>query len=189
MFCMRCGQQVSDTAAFCPVCGQPANQPVTPVTGYGGSPPAVAFAAAPSDLKRVSGWLVLFCVGFTVLWPVWTFLLYAVNRFSILYHFTPLALLGPIRIVFGIVVGILLWTGKPVALIVLRIYLVLAGMLMLWSIVTQIQIIMRFPRYFESISGITSLFTLMLNLIFLVTTIAYFSLSKRVQATYGSKLF
>ncbi len=189
MFCMRCGQQVSDTAAFCPVCGQPANQPVTPAPGYGAPPPAFASAAAPSSLKGVSGWLLPFCIGFTILWPIWTLLQYALNRFSILYHFTPLALLGPIRIVFGIVVGIMLWTGESAALMLLRIYLVLSGMLTVWSIFTWVQIIVRFPKYFASIGSITSLLTLVLNLVFLVVTIAYFSLSKRVKATYGSKLF
>lgn len=189
MFCMRCGQQVPDIASFCANCGQPANQPVTTATGYEVTPPAGAYAAAPSNLKGVSGWLVLFCIGFTILWPFWTLLLYAVNRFSILYHFTPLALLTPIRIVFGIVVGIMLWTGKPAALIALRIYLALAGVLTLWNIVSWVQIAMRFPRYFESASAIMSLFTLVMSVVFLVSTILYFAMSKRVQATYGSKLF
>ncbi|HJX84202.1 MAG TPA: zinc-ribbon domain-containing protein [Candidatus Angelobacter sp.] len=189
MFCMRCGQQVPETASFCADCGQPANQPVAPAAGYGGPPPASAYTAAPSNLRGVSGWLVVFCVGFTILWPIWTLLQYALSGLSILHHFIPLALLGPIRIAFGIVVGIMLWAGKPVALMVLRIYLALTGLLMLWSIVTWVQIIMRFPRYFESPSSISSLLTLALNLVFLVSTIAYFAMSKRVQATYGSKLF
>jgi hypothetical protein len=189
MFCMRCGQQVPETASFCATCGQPTKQPAAPAASYGATPPVGVYVPAPSNLQGVTGWLVLFCIGFTILWPFWTLLLYAVNRFSILSHFTPLALLTPIRIVFGIVVGIMLWTGKPAALIVLRIYLALAGLLTLWSIVTWVQIIIRFPRYFESTSAVLSLFTLVMSLIFLVSTILYFAMSKRVLATYGSKLF
>jgi hypothetical protein len=189
MFCTRCGQQVPDTAAFCAACGQPAKQPVTPVTTTPGPPPAVAYGAAPSNLKGVSGWLVLFCVGLTILWPIWTLLQYAVSNFIFLRHFTPLFLLGPIKLVFGIVVGILLWMGKPVAMVVLRIYLALAGMLTLWSIFSWVQIIMRFPRSFQSVASITSLLSLVLNLVFLVSAIAYFAMSERVKATYGSKLF
>lgn len=137
----------------------------------------------------MGGWLVLFCVGFTILWPIWTLLQYAATSFVFLRHFTPLFLLGPARIAFGVVVGIMLWAGKPAAMVALRIYLALAGALMLWSIFGWVQMIVRFPRYFESIASISTLFNLALNLVFLVSTIVYFAMSRRVQATYGSKLF
>ncbi len=188
MFCMRCGQQVPETASFCAACGQPVNQPVAPATSSG-APPPVAYVAAPSNLKGVSGWLVVFCVGFTVLWPVWTLIQYAMTNFFLVRRFTPLFLLGPVRIVFGIVVGIALWAAKPPAMVLLRIYFALAGMLTLWGTVSWIGIIMRLPRFFESIGNLTSLLTLVLQIVFLAAGIAYFSMSKRVQATYGSKLF
>jgi zinc ribbon protein len=189
MFCLRCGQQVPDTATFCPACGQPTNQPLAPVITSPAPPPPVVNAAAGSNLKGVGGWLLLFCVGFTILWPIWTVLQYAATILLVHFRFNPLFLLGLFRLVFEIVVGVVLWTGKPVAMVLLRIYFSLAGLLTLWGIVGWIMIILRFSRAFESIGSIMSLLTLVLHVVFLVSAIAYFSMSERVKATYGSKLF
>src|SRR5260370_13526891 len=101
MFCMRCGQQVPDAARFCAVCGQPANKPVTLASSYGTSAPAFADPAMSSSLKGVSGWLLLFCVGFTILWPLWMLMQYSLTNFMLLRRFTPILLLGPVRMFFG----------------------------------------------------------------------------------------
>jgi hypothetical protein len=193
MFCMRCGRELPDTAAFCAACGQPAKQTVAPPPAYTAAPappPPVAgvsaYAPAPA-LKGVGGALLFFCICFTVLWPFWTLIQYGMTGFSIFSRFTPFALFAPVRVVFGIVVGVVLWTGQAAAIMLLRIYFAFAALLTLWSLFNVIQFALR---YHGGLWYMRSLVTgLAPSIVFLVAGIIYFSVSERVRATYGSKLF
>jgi hypothetical protein len=193
MFCARCGQQIPEALGLCPVCGLQANAPAGSAPS---APPPAAASPAPVALQPppaphagnvlggVGGWLLFFCISFTILWPLWQLAQYA------LYHFAfrgPFWWLGPLRLVFGIVVGAMLWTGKPVAMQALRVYFVYSGGLALWSLVNWVRILGRLhsDAYLMSsfIVGLGS------SLAFLAIGLAYFSTSERVRATYGSKLF
>lgn len=200
MYCARCGQPLKEALGFCPACGQQVNVPVSPAPS-----PAQATAAAPvqagvlppppplyaaqspayaaQSSRGVGGWLLFFCISFTILWPLWQLSQYAIYHFS--FH-TPLSMLGPLRMVFGIVVGAMLWSGKPVAMQLLRIYFVLAGALTLWNLFNWFQIIVRY--HYNPIVSTSFIFGLGSSVAFLVSGVLYFSVSERVRATYGSKL-
>jgi hypothetical protein len=195
MFCARCGQQIPEALGLCPVCGYQVNAPVSPAPAASVAqpmaaapageqlppPPPMAYAAPVHH--GIGGWLLVFCIGFTILWPLWQLSQYA------LYHFAfrgPLGWLGPFRLIFGIVVGAMLWTGKPVAMQLLRIYFVLAGALTLWGLFNWTRIVLQYHA--NVLSNRTFIFGFGPSVVFLVSGLLYFSTSERVRAAYGSKL-
>ncbi len=195
MFCLRCGQEVPASAAFCASCGQPTQQPVAQAASYAPPPPpvqqasAAAYGSARQDLKGVSGGLLFFCLAFTILWPLWTFSQYAMYNFVIFRHLTLLGSLSLLRVALGIVVGIVLWTRSPAAIMLLRIYFAVAGVLTLWSIYNWVQLVARFHNNVSFPFVQSFVFGFIPSLVFLVAGIIYFATSERVRATYGSKLF
>ena len=188
MFCARCGQEIPDKSQICPVCGgaakveaylAPAAQPAAAVAP---PPPAGVPAAA---LRGVGGWLLFFCIGFTILWPLWTLSQYSLSRFA--FRGLPGAA-GLLRLVLGIAVGVVLWMGKPAAMMLLRVYFALSGLLLLWSVVNWVRLLARFPDFSPRL--LQPLVTgLGLSIVLFVSGILYFSRSQRVRATYGSNLF
>ena len=195
MFCMRCGQEVPESAAFCANCGQAVQQPVAAPATYAPPPPptpqpsVVAYGAPRQQSKRVSGALLFFCVAFTILFPVWTLGQYAVYNFAIFRHLTPLTSLSLLRLVFGIVVGIMLWTLAPAALMLVRIYFAVSGMLTLWGIYSWVQFFARYHNNSSFVYIQPLVFGFLPHVAFLMIGIIYFATSERVRATYGSKLF
>jgi hypothetical protein len=190
MFCARCGQQLPDSAQFCASCGQPVNlasQPAPPPAPFQtGAAPAPQFAppyVASYAPQGVGGALLFFCICFTVLWPLWVLSQYALFRFRL----TPLSIIGLVRLAFGLLAGIMLWTRQSSAMLLLRIHLGVTGAFTIYSLFNLLLIMTRFHysplvawRVFSSI-GVT--------IIFLLSATVYFSVSERVRATYGSKLF
>jgi hypothetical protein len=191
MFCMRCGQDVPETAQFCASCGQPARLPVTPspAASYGAAPPPPQQTGvstpetAQENLKGVAGWLLFFCIGFTVLWPLWVLGQYAFYSIG----FRLIGVLGLLRMVFGIVVGVFLWTGNRAALVLLRVYFVISALLLAWSIYNVGTFMLRY----HAMSGILMSWTRSQApyVLFLVLGIAYFAMSERVRATFGENLW
>jgi hypothetical protein len=175
--CPACGLQVNAPAG-----GPPATPPATAAPAHAAiQPPPPPYA--PTPRSGVGGWLLFFCISFTILWPLWQLSQYA------FYHFPfrgPFAWLGPLRLVFGIVVGAVLWTGKPVAMQLLRIYFIFAGALTLWSLFNWFRIIVR--MHYNPLLSSSFIFGLGSSVAFLVCAVLYFSMSERVGATYGSKL-
>jgi hypothetical protein len=190
MFCARCGQQIADATVICPHCGGAASveayvAPPSPQTAAAAAVPGLEAPLVASGLRGVGGWLLFFCIGFTILWPLWTLSQYAMGRFA----FRGVAgAAGLIRLGFGIVVGAALWTGKPAAMTLLRIYFALSGALLLWSMFNWARISMHYNVFSPSFLQ-TLLLGLGLPLVLLVSGVLYFSKSERVRATYGSKLF
>ncbi len=196
MFCMRCGQEVPESAAFCANCGQPAQQPVVPAAGYAPPPPqpiqqagVAPYPSAGRELQGVSGALLFFCVAFTILWPLWTISQYAIYHFAIFRHLTALSSLGLLRLALSIVVGVVLWTRSPAAIMVLRIYFAIAGLVTLWALVNWVQILARFHNNISFTFLQSFIFGFVPYVAFLIIGIIYFATSERVRATYGSKLF
>jgi hypothetical protein len=136
-------------------------------------------------LRGVGGWLLFFCIGFTILWPLWTLSQYGLSRF--VFRGLPGAA-ALLRLGLGIAVGVVLWMGKPAAMTLLRIYFVLSGLLLLWTFVNWGRFFMRFPNFSPRV--LQPLVTgLGLSIVLLVAGVLYFSRSERVRATYGSTLF
>ncbi len=190
MFCMRCGQDVPVAAEFCPACGQSTKLPVAPAASYGSAPPPIQQAAVPppgageANLKGVAGWLLFFCICFTVFWPLWVLSQYALHRIV----FRPLSALGLLRMAFGVVVGVLLWAESRSALVLLRIYFVISVVLQAWNIFNFFTLMLRYNASFLSSTMISWLMSTVFYVLFLVLGIAYFAKSERVRATFGENL-
>jgi hypothetical protein len=148
---------------------------------------AAQFPPAPDTTQSrhgVRGWLLFFCVSFTILWPVWVIPQYFI------YHFvlSPFSVLGLLRLAFGIITGIGLWMTKPGAMALLRIYFVLSGLLAVLNVFSLILVAVRFHTL-RFLSSTPVLWVTGSSLAFLAAGLLYFSLSERVRTTYGSKLF
>ena len=159
----------------------PAPQPAA-----GAIPPPPPPPAAPAgSLHGVGGWLLFFCIGFTILWPLWTLSQLALSRF--VFRGLPGAA-AFLRLVLGITVGVVLWMGKPAAMTLLRIYFAFTALLLLWTFVNWGRFFLRYPHFSPSL--LQPLVTgLGLSIVLFVAGLLYFSRSERVRATYGSQLF
>ena len=199
MFCARCGQQIAEGTRICPACGGETAIPqqyVAPPTVVAPLPPPIQNSVS-SVPQGVGGWLLFFCISFTILLPLWTLTNLLHGRigyawFSLMLHDRSIhvwfSLIALSRTVFGVVMGIMLWLRNEAAMVLLRIYLVLGVALFLWSIFNLVRAALSF--------NVSPLVVLRANsaglgilLIFLTAAIIYFSTSERVRATYGSKLF
>lgn len=190
MFCARCGQEIPDKSQICPVCGGATSveaylpQAAQQAPGAIPAPPQPPAVPAGS-LRGVGGWLLFFCIGFTILWPMWTLSQYALSHFVFRGPAGAAALL---RLLLGIATGVVLWMGKPAAINLLRIYFALTGVLLLWSFVNWGRFFIRYsdfsPRLLQPL--VTGLG---LSIVLFVAGVLYFSRSERVRATYGSTLF
>jgi hypothetical protein len=100
----------------------------------------------------------------------------------------PAGVLGLARLGLGIVVGVALWMAKPVAMVLLRIYLVLSSLLSALSVFGLVRAAAHFntPWLLYSWPVLRGTGA---SIVLLLAAAAYFSLSERVRATYGSKLF
>ena len=189
MFCRRCGSQIPEGLGMCSVCGLEIDVPwqpapaVSPATAAPRSvvPPPASYALAGP--VGVGGWLLFFCIGFTILWPLWQLSQYA--RFHL--EFRGLGWLGLSRLGLGFVAGVLLWTKNPFAMALLRFYYALSALLSVWGVLNLVRAVKHFnagPLFWEIfLRGFGS------ALLFLIAGVFYFALSRRVRATYGSNLF
>ena len=190
MFCARCGQEIPDKTQICPACGgaAPVEAYLTPAAQPAAGaipPPPPPPAASAESLHGVGGWLLFFCIGFTILWPLWTLSQLALSRF--VFRGLP-GTAAFIRLLLGITVGVVLWMGKPAAMMLLRIYFAMTGVLLLWSFVNWGRFFMHYPGFSSSL--LQPLVTgLGLSIVLFIAGILYFSRSERVRATYGSQLF
>lgn len=188
MFCARCGQQVPQASQACPFCGQPVDwawqtspPPPAPAaaTGVRYAPPAPRAHAA----QGVGGALLFFCIAFTILWPLWVLSQYARLNFRI----SPLGVIGLVRIAFGVLVGIMLWTRQSASMILLRIHLATGAAFAAYNLLNVLQFLFRYQ--FSPLVAWRVFSSLGVTLIFFLSSVVYFSVSERVRATYGSKLF
>jgi hypothetical protein len=190
MFCARCGQEIPDKTQICPACGGAASVEayLTPVAQptAGAIPAPLPPPAVPAgSVHGVGGWLLFFCIGFTILWPLWTLSQYALSHF--VFRGLPGAA-ALIRLLLGITTGVVLWMGKPAAITLLRIYFALTAILLLWIFVNWGRFFMRYNGFS---SGVLQrlVMGLGLSIVLFVAGLLYFSRSERVRATYGSNLF
>lgn len=189
MFCARCGQQVPQPSQACPSCGQPVDwawqtspPPPAPAaaTGVRYAPPAPPRAYAA---QGVGGALLFFCIAFTILWPLWVLSQYA--RFN--FRMSPLAVIGLLRLVFGVLVGIMLWTRQSAAMVLLRIHLGVTALFTAYNLINFLPFVMHYQFSPLVVWRVFSSFAV--SLIYLGSAVIYFSVSERVRATYGTKLF
>jgi hypothetical protein len=192
VFCARCGQQLPDKSETCSYCGQPANwvwQPAPPPPAPGqpaAAAPVRQFAPSPGAVygpQGVGGALLFFCICFTILWPLWVLSQYA--RFH--FRMNPLSVIGLVRLAFGVLVGIMLWTRQSAAMVLLRIHLAATAAFTAYNLLVALLLMFRYT--YVPFAALQVFSSIAVSVIFLLSAIIYFSVSQRVRATYGSKLF
>lgn len=183
MFCARCGEQIPDASQICPLCGREASLQVDP-------PAPLPTASYPRSTalthpviigpRGVGGWLLFFCVSLTILAP-----LNILMRASAGWRLTSPYLLSDLGVLYGMVVGAALWLTRPISLMLLRIYFMIAGATAVLSVLNLVSAALRAHKSFFLLPTFTPTFS---AVGFLLLWFAYFRKSARVRNTYGSNL-
>lgn len=164
-------------------------------------PPIIAhhpsLASAPVALgpKGVGGWLVFFCVGITILSP-----LYSIGQISMNWEqaqpaFTQFPNLktaviwenaGSIALlIYGFIVGCMIWSGNPKGREIAKKFLVIRLFVFIGIEFITIVIMGDMPsQVVASVTG-AAVGALLANLFWFLTWWFYFKKSKRVRNTYG----
>ena len=187
MFCARCGQQIPEASEVCPLCGRQTTLKLDPIPAPAPAPAQprspYAFVTIPQNLgpSGVGGWLLFYCIGLSILTP-----LMGLAQFSILLHFLNYEyVLDFMRVIYGTVVGIVLWMKRPIAIFLLRIYfIVIAGTLLL-GVLRLVALSLRTHTSIALVQGFTRVIA---QIGFSILWFAYFRKSERVRNTYGANL-
>ncbi|MBZ5532173.1 MAG: DUF2569 family protein [Acidobacteriia bacterium] len=193
MFCARCGQQIPDASELCPLCGReavlhlPPSSPSDPLAAPHASPQVqprarVAFGGGPIG---VGGWLLFFCITITILSPVAIFSQSAalIRRRGL--QTSTGTLIYVARAAYGIVVGIFLWMGHPVAMFLLRIYFAILSFSILIAILF---VVLAGLRGANPVAISESAAPVMQLTAYVLIWASYFLKSVRVRNTYGRNL-
>ena len=184
MFCARCGQQIPEASATCPLCGQETTLKLEPVAA-----PAPAKPGAPYDfvtipqnlgLSGVGGWLFWFCISVTILGP-----LALIGQFFTLQFRSPQLMLEAIRLLYGAVVGVFLWMERSTAILLLRIYFIFLAVSYLLVFLNLASVALaRHTTPFQ----LPAFYSTVLSAGFSFLWFLYFHRSERVRNTYGRNL-
>jgi len=140
---------------------------------------AIPIAANP-ELKGVGGWLLVFCILYTIGGALF---LFATRPFRGDF----LDILYLLQAIIAFVVGIHVWSVNKSALFVLKIYFIVALCVRILGLLVILLALLSGTTKNQSELGVA----LMFSFIGLGTTIAwigYFRYSQRVKNTYGSNL-
>ncbi len=193
MFCARCGQQIPDASEVCPLCGREAVLHVPPSIANDPMPvphastqvqpgARVAYGGGPIGVR---GWLLFFCIAITILSPVVAFSQSAalIRRRGLQTNTGTLIYVG--RAAYGIVVGIFLWMGHPVAMFLLRIYFALLSFSILIAVLL---VVLAGLRGASPVAISESAAPAMQLTTYVLIWVSYFLKSVRVRNTYGRNL-
>ena len=169
MYCSRCGAEISNSAGECRFCGvRLSSQPFDYVTNAGAAQIPVSAQVQPIGI--VGGWLLCFCILVTVAAPVAMFAGGFPGRMTF------------IRVIFGMVTGILVWSVRRTAMHWLRSYFVIALITRVAVMFAETDSSARNTLWFGSLVANT------LGLLFVFAWIVYFCTSRRVKLTLGANL-
>jgi hypothetical protein len=187
VFCARCGQQIPEASEVCPLCGQQTTLKLDPIPAMA---PALAqprspyaFVTIPQNLgpSGIGGWLLLYCLGLSILTP-----LIGMAELSVLLRFLNYEyVVDFIRALYGTVVGIVLLTKRPIAIFLLRIYFIVTAASLLLTLLRLIAVALRPHSPLVLVREITAL---IVQIIIPALWFAYFHKSERVRNTYGANL-
>lgn len=181
---MNCGSDLSRGTIAAPVkppaMGSPGSTASTAPTA---AVPVVAAAATPTQLRGVGGWLLVFCIWVTIFDPLMDLRLLPYLRYL---STNPMLLLSFGVTTFGVVIGVLLWSGNRAGLLLLRAYFPLVAILSVLGLVRYLAAMRRVP--FEPWFVWTLVSSWGRVLVFLVVWVWYFRVSARVRNTYGENL-
>jgi hypothetical protein len=185
MFCASCGSNIGPSTPFCPFCGAKLRQSAAAAGRLSLSSPEGIYAISPQeDLAGVWGWLLFFCVILTVIRP----LLLAIDGFGGPWYLILLEWLGA---VFGVVVGISLWSRAEYALKLLRFYFGVAFAFgLLGLIASAIAFVIQGLKTETSgfVGSMGGFLLALARLTILALWFIYFRTSQRVKSTYGANL-
>jgi len=186
LFCTRCGQQIPDATEICPLCGREASlrldpPPPAPVTApqFHLPAPLAPIVHGPNGVK---GWLLVYCLTLTMLGPAFVVINFSAepSRFT-----NPSGLMETIRIAYGMVVGILLWTRRPISLLLLKVYfIIIAAQFALFSL----DMVALSLRQHSSVFLAPTFPALAIGAGITLLWFAYFRKSVRVRNTFGANL-
>jgi Protein of unknown function (DUF2569) len=186
LFCARCGQQIPDATEICPLCGREAFIRLDPPPA---APAALPQIQSPSlalpmvqDPSGVGGWLFFYCLTLTVLVPAYVLIDFSSRPYR---YANPDNLINVARIIYGVVVGISLWTRRRSSLLLLKVnFILIAALLGLYSLSMIASALREHSSVFQapqfSVIAYSAGFTLL--------WFAYFRKSARVRNTYGANL-
>jgi hypothetical protein len=183
VFCARCGEQIPDASETCPLCGREASIHIDPPAPL----PPVAYPRATAQIlpavigpSGVRGWLLFYCIFLTILGPLVAVMELPDDR-SLLTNY----IFEHFSMLYGMVVGGVLWMQRPIGLLLLRIYYMIAGVFVLLRILNAALAAMRTH---QSIFLMPDFATVLQFTGFTLVWIAYFRRSARVRNTYGANL-
>ena len=183
MFCARCGEQIPDTSEICPLCGREPSihiDPPAPIPAVSHPQSAALTLPAITGPSGVGGWLLFFCIGLTIIAPMPMLM-----RASTGWRFIPMYLFDDLRLLYGIVVGAALWVARPISLMLLRIYFIIAAATAVLGVLNLVAAALRLHESLFLVPGFTGAIEYV-GIILL--WFAYFRKSVRVRNTYGSNI-
>ena len=183
MFCARCGEQIPDAIEVCPLCGREATLRLNPpAPTVPPNVPAPNVSAAVSEPNGVGGWLLVYCVGLTCVAPFYILMNLSATpiRSDNTYY-----LIDIVRIAYGFVVGVLLWTRRSVSLLLLKGYFFFIAAATLLYALELVRVAMQTHSSIFAEARFTSLFV---GTGVTLLWFAYFRKSVRVKNTYGENL-
>jgi hypothetical protein len=188
LFCARCGQQIPAASETCPLCGQETTLKLEPAPSAPDVP--YPFVTIPQTVQPsgVGGWLLFYCIGLSILVPLlismqifsWAYLLHANVRLV-----NKTFILGTVQELYGAVVGVFLWMGRPVSLFLLKIYFIIVGVSTLVSLLGLVQLALNAHTKMYAVRGFV---TEIISMGFTIIWFVYFRKSQRVRNTYGANL-
>ena len=183
MFCARCGEQIPDASETCPLCRREASihiDPPAPLPTVSHPRPAALTPPVVIGPSGVGGWLLFFCIGLTILAP-----LPMLMRASTGWRLLPRFLFDDLRMLYGMVVGAALWLARPISLMLLRLYFIIAAATAVLGVLNVVAMALRMHESLFLMSGFTGALEYSGTILL---WFAYFRKSARVRNTYGSNL-
>jgi hypothetical protein len=208
MFCGKCGTEIPSNYSFCSACGFPlrhsdpvgvtttttaaqddARATVEPVEAA--APTRKATPADSSKLRGIGGWLLLFCIGTAILYPLELLAEAILRPLGLLDigFLRPLGLLHIALTALAICTGVALWRVRPNALGLVKAYFISlvcwAGLLVIVGLTAQ----QSTETSYEAMPAATQAVAEGgVEIIAVVIWWFYFKKSKRVKATFGRNL-
>jgi hypothetical protein len=184
VFCARCGEQIPDASETCPLCGRETTLRIDaaplshPVQTQSATP---NFYYAGSGVQGVGGWLLFFCLILTLASPVIVFAQIAAQP----HGPNSYNLIDVARVLYGVVVGIILWMQRRIAIQLVGVYFIVVLATIVLVLLIFLAAWTRTKSPFLLGRGIGSILP---SVIHNVLWFLYFRKSERVRNTYGANL-
>ena len=194
MRCENCDITFSEPFNFCPNCGGCVTKAVAvEATAKTTQAEPATDAATPSRKVRAGGWIIVFCIFITIVFPISSCsnfseitrspITYGIDKESSVYQALGVNAFSFLIIgVYSFFSGLAIWTGSPNGRRIAYVFLIIYPISAIASNLTAIEIMKGTE---SGAIGIELLKGIVGALIFSAIWLAYFKWSKRVKATYS----